>query len=57
MAGNEAFIHMRLLEMAGGLYRSNIDGTVHYFRNTGERFDDVYGRVLEIIDDRMATTL
>lgn len=57
MAGNEAFIHMRLLEMAKGLYRSKGDGNVHYFQNTKESFDDVYQRVLKIINDRGTTAL
>ncbi|RJP58743.1 MAG: MBL fold metallo-hydrolase [Deltaproteobacteria bacterium] len=57
MAGNEAFVHIRLLEMAKGLCRSNIAGGVHYFKNTGERFDHVYRRILEIIDDGSSTVL
>ncbi|MFH1623803.1 MAG: MBL fold metallo-hydrolase [Pseudomonadota bacterium] len=57
MAGNEAFIHMRLLEMAKGLYRSSINGVVHYYQNTGERFEDVYRRVIEIINDGRSTIL
>lgn len=57
MAGNEAFVHMRLLELAKGIYRSKVEGMVHYFQNTGERFDDVYGRVVEIIKDRTSTDL
>jgi len=57
MAGNEAFIHIKLLEMANGLYRAYTDGAVHYFKNSGERFDDVYERVLKIIDDRTSTVL
>jgi glyoxylase-like metal-dependent hydrolase (beta-lactamase superfamily II) len=57
LAGNEAFIHMRLLEMANGLYRKTITGNVHYFQNTGENFDRVYSRVIEIIDDRRSTVL
>ena len=57
IAGNEAYAHIRLLEMAEGLYRSNIDGVVHYFQNTGEEFDQVYERVMEIIDDRRSTVL
>ncbi|MEW6614107.1 MAG: MBL fold metallo-hydrolase [Thermodesulfobacteriota bacterium] len=57
MAGNEAFVHIRLLEMAKGVYRSSMDGAVHYFKNTGEKFDHVYRRILEIIDDRNSTIL
>ena len=57
MAGNEAFIHMRLLEMAGGLHRSKIEGNVHYFQNSGEKFDQVYGRIMEIVYDRRSTAL
>ncbi len=57
LAGNEAFIHMRLLEMVNGLYRKNITDNVHYFQNTGEKFDSVYNRVLKIINDRRSTIL
>jgi len=57
MAGNEAFTHLRLLEMVQGIYRSGIDGVVHYFRNTGEDFDQVYGRIMEIVKDRRSTVL
>jgi glyoxylase-like metal-dependent hydrolase (beta-lactamase superfamily II) len=57
MAGNETFVHMRLLEMAKGLYRPKVDGSVHYFQNTGESFEDVYRRVLAIINDRDTTAL
>jgi hypothetical protein len=48
---------MRLLEMANGLFRKSITGDIHYFQNTGEKFDHVYNRVLEIIEDRRSTVL
>ncbi|MFH2013297.1 MAG: MBL fold metallo-hydrolase [Pseudomonadota bacterium] len=57
LAGNEAFAHIKLLEMAKGLYRSKIDGGVYYFKNSGEEFDTVYRRILDIIDDRSSTIL
>jgi glyoxylase-like metal-dependent hydrolase (beta-lactamase superfamily II) len=57
LAGQEAFVHVELLEMVGGLRRSHIDGFVHYFENSGEKFEDVYGRVQELLDDENTTTL
>lgn len=57
LAGQEAFVHVEILQIAGGLERSHIDGVVHYFRNSGEKFEDVYKRVQEIIDDENSTML
>jgi hypothetical protein len=57
LAGQEAFVHVELLQLAGGLHRSHVDGIVHYFRNSGERFEDVYARVQSIIDDENTTML
>ncbi len=57
LAGQEAFVHVELLQLAGGLHRSHVDGIVHYFRNSGERFEDVYDRVRSIIDDENITML
>lgn len=57
LAGTEALLHMEILKMAGGLFRSHIKGGIHYFQNSGEPFDDVYGRVMELVGDRMTTTI
>ena len=57
LAGTEALLHIEILKMADGLFRSHIEGGVHYFQNSGESFDDVYDRVMELVGDRMATTI
>ncbi len=57
LAGQEAFVHVELLQLAEGLQRSHADGFVHYFKNSGEKFEDVYDRVQYILDDENSTTL
>ncbi len=57
LAGQEAFVHFEMLEFVGGLRRSHTDGYVHYFENSGEKFEDVYARVQDFIDDENTTTL
>ena len=57
LAGNEAYVHIKLLEMAKGLFRAKIKGDAHLFQNTGEKFDDVYSRILDIVDDKRLTAL
>jgi glyoxylase-like metal-dependent hydrolase (beta-lactamase superfamily II) len=52
LAGMEALMHVELLSMVGALFRSHIRGGVHYFRNSGEPFEDVYGRVIELVENR-----
>jgi glyoxylase-like metal-dependent hydrolase (beta-lactamase superfamily II) len=49
LAGREALLHIELLQQTKGLYLSHIDGSVHYFQNTGEDFDRVYERIVEIV--------
>ncbi|MBU2548953.1 MAG: MBL fold metallo-hydrolase [Proteobacteria bacterium] len=51
MAANEALVHMELLQMAGGLSREDIRAGVHYFRSSDDPFDQVYGRVLDVVGD------
>ena len=34
-----------------------IDGFTHYFESTGEKFEDVYARVQELIKDENTTAL
>lgn len=49
LAGLEALVHMELLNMVEGLKRTDIRNGVHYFRKTEDRFDDVYGRITELV--------
>jgi glyoxylase-like metal-dependent hydrolase (beta-lactamase superfamily II) len=57
LAGQEAMVHAELLQLAGGLRRSHVDGAVHYFQNSGESFEEVYDRVQKIITDEHSTLL
>jgi glyoxylase-like metal-dependent hydrolase (beta-lactamase superfamily II) len=57
LAGQEAFVHVELLQMAGGLRTDRVQGGVHYLVNSGEKFQAVYGRVREIVDDEEGTAL
>jgi glyoxylase-like metal-dependent hydrolase (beta-lactamase superfamily II) len=57
LAGQEAFVHVELLQLAGGLHLSHIDGFVHYFENSGEKFEDVYARVQDILNNENSTLL
>jgi hypothetical protein len=57
LAGTEAHLHVLLLQLIGGLHMSHIDGSVHYFKNSGENFEDVYERVQGLIDDENSTLL
>jgi len=49
LAGLEAMVHVELLTMVGGLQRSHRDHGVHYFRATGEPFDEVYQRIRDLV--------
>ena len=57
LAGTEALVHVELLNMVGGVQRSHIQDQVHYFQNSGEAFDAVYGRITEVISDKRTTTI
>ena len=57
LAGTEAHLHVELLHLVGGLHMSHINGSVHYFENSGEKFEDVYERVQDLIDDENTTVL
>jgi len=57
LAGREALAHIEILMMIGGLHRSHFKEGIHYFRNSGEPFEDVYQRVLELVQDRRISTL
>lgn len=57
LAGLEALVHMELLNMVDGLKRTNIRNGVHYFRKTDEGFDEVYGRITELVRSEQLVTL
>jgi len=57
LAGTEAHLHVLLLQLVGGLHMSHMDGSVNYFQNSGEIFEDVYERVQVLIDDENSTLL
>jgi glyoxylase-like metal-dependent hydrolase (beta-lactamase superfamily II) len=57
LAGTEALVHLEILKMVDGLYRSHIQEGVHYFQNSGEPFDDVYGRVMDFVEDRKVSAV
>jgi hypothetical protein len=52
LAGMEALVHMEILNMVHALRRTDIRNGVHYFKNSGESFDQVYERVMELVEDR-----
>jgi glyoxylase-like metal-dependent hydrolase (beta-lactamase superfamily II) len=51
LAGMEVLVHMELLNMVYGLQRTDVRNGVHYFRNSSEPFEQVYGRVMELVED------
>ena len=57
LAGQETFVHVELLQLVGGLRTSHLDGFVHYFETSGEKFEDVYERVQHLIADESTTAL
>jgi glyoxylase-like metal-dependent hydrolase (beta-lactamase superfamily II) len=57
LAATETLVHMEILAMVEGLLRSHIERGVHYFQNSGEPFDKVYGRVMELVEDRRITPI
>jgi glyoxylase-like metal-dependent hydrolase (beta-lactamase superfamily II) len=57
LAGLEALVHFELLHMVGGLLRTDIRGPVHYFRSSEEPFEEVYGRIMELVTNEKAATL
>jgi len=57
LAGLEALVHLELLNMVGGLLRTDIQGPIHYFMNSGEPFEQVYGRVTDLVTNKKATAL
>jgi len=57
LAGLEALVHLELLNMVGGLLRTDIRGQVHYFVNSGEPFEEVYGRIMDLVTNKKASAL
>jgi len=57
LAGLEALVHFELLTMVGGLLRTEIRGRVHYFLNSGEPFEEVYGRITDLVTNKKAAAL
>lgn len=55
MASTEALVHIEILKMAGAVDCSHMKEGVHYFQNSGKPFEEVYGRVLELVADRRVT--
>ena len=49
LAGTEALVHMELLSMVDGLRRTHISDQVHYFQHAGEPFEQVYGRIADMV--------
>ncbi|MBW1709306.1 MAG: MBL fold metallo-hydrolase [Deltaproteobacteria bacterium] len=52
LAGNEALMHMEVLQMVQGLKRVSINKGVHLFQNQGEPFEEVYNRILDLVKDQ-----
>ncbi len=57
LAGLETLVHVEMLNMVRGVERTHIQDEVHYFKNRGEPFDAVYGRVMELVKDRGSRAL
>jgi len=55
IAGIEVIAHLELLQLAGGIRREHIQDRVHYFVNSGEPFEQVYERVMELVRDDRST--
>ncbi len=49
LAGQEALVHMELLNMVHGLRRVDVKDQVHYFQSSQEPFDQVYARIMELV--------
>lgn len=57
LAGLEALVHMEVLNMVGGLRRTHIRDAVHYFQNDGLPFEEIYGRITELVKSQGSRTL
>ena len=49
LAGTEVLVHIEILKMVESVIRVDIKNQVHYFQNSGEPFEEVYGRVMELV--------
>ncbi len=54
LAGTEVLVHIEILKMVEAVCRVDIKNSVHYFQNSSEPFEEVYGRILELV--RMTPT-
>jgi len=52
LAASEALAHVEMLMMVDALSRNHIRQGVHYLQNSGEPFEDVYGRIMNLVRDR-----
>lgn len=52
IAGREVIVHMDILKMVDGLFCSQTREDILYYQNSGEPFDDVYARIMELVRDR-----
>lgn len=57
LAGLETLVHVEMLHMVKGVERTHIQDEVHFFKNRGEPFDEVYGRITELVKDKGNRTL
>ena len=57
LAGTEALVHMELLRMVDGLERCRIVDGVHYFKKSEYGFEEIYGRITEIVSDAENKTI
>jgi glyoxylase-like metal-dependent hydrolase (beta-lactamase superfamily II) len=57
LAGLEALVHLELLNMVGGIVRTEIRDGIHYFRSSEEPFDEVYGRIMDLVTNKRVATL
>ncbi len=57
LAAQEAFVHLELLQMAGGVRTDSVRDGVHYLVSSGEKFPEVFGRIREIVRDEDGTAL
>lgn len=57
LAGLEALVHMELLAMVHGLRREYIENGVHYFKNSGEPFEEVCSRIMAMVREKRASAL
>jgi len=53
----EARAHMELMLEVGALSRTHIREGVHYFQNSGEPFDAVYGRIMDLVRDSRVNSI